>query len=926
MAFCCCGGSANDAIISKCDTQLQRLNGLGLTRGTTPRLRRSEVQVPVMLNVYSLLENNKSLAKLGMGVYHTGVVVYGIEWGYGEVVDNVNASGLFCVHPGQAAGQLFRTLRIGYTTRSPMQVDTILHRLENEWRSSEYHILHHNCNHFAQALCDLLSTTEKLQVPSWCNRAARLSDKVIPQRLATHIQHKMSDVPPKASAPPPPSNINDVPVSVIPRDWYLHPSIFQPLRYLKDGSTPSFSSCSAGGGGGGGGGTHYSVEYDLLPPPGYASDDTGDAATRLRVRETYCSSAAANGSIVTHMTAVEEEMPSVGPSSLPDSSRRRFQLRASKSRRRASPIGQNAITFSSGGDDSVILPLVRTGSARTGGEPLTPMESPLMPSMPHSNLMLPAMPSSVEVRESQLAIAMMQRSTEELRSRRFVKTEAMSSSPSELEPELNDSVNAMQLSELPRAVQPTILVGCIAPSDSLVLSDAPRPNTPDSSRDAAGVRKPDGGKDVSPSTSQKSRATATSSRSSSRSSSAAAATRKTAIQRVKELVCRSGGISHSTASSSNNNNNNAAEEKVFSDAPIAVASSTSPDAVPLARGNANKKSRLNMRSLIPFSSCSSRAAEKYVATAPSEKTTGDGNEMGSVVLNAHPASVVLRPLSPADPTNETAAPPRTALSKLEHLKASQEMPPVVELDNKDGVGQDDLLLTDISRPRIMSASCHIEKCEEDGAPPALPLSYSFPSQYDMADDNKDAVGVKTSSAAVEDNVVGATPTDSTANRSQVLPGVQKLAEDQIPSTPPSGARETQQRAEQNIILSAVDEVESTPNCSCTLALLSQPLSVAVNTEGSSGRRNCQNTATITGERQRSGKKQACTPKAPLPRRPTLRCRERISSTSQDVMEQRKTSGSPIQAGTLRSLWDELEQASGKDESRQTLASEMDEGD
>ncbi|KAG5503959.1 hypothetical protein GH5_04815 [Leishmania sp. Ghana 2012 LV757] len=371
MAFWCCGADSASSVTSKNAAQLRSLEAMGLSRGNSPRLRRTEVQIPVTLNVYSLLESNKKLTKMGMGVFHTGVVVYGIEWGYGEVVDNPNASGLFCVHPGQAAGTLYRTIRIGHTTRSPMQVDTILHRLENEWRSSEYHILHHNCNHFAQAFCDLLSTTEKLQVPLWCNRAARVGDRVIPRRLATKVQHMMDDEPPKAVAPrmrTSTSHVSEVPKSVVPHEWYLHPSIFQPLRYVDESRPPSVGAkdehvAATSEAAGGGGETNHSVEHNIVPPPGY--ELTGAASIcPSTIRREVRSSTNENGNIV-HMVAIEEQ-PSVTEPSRRDSARK---LTASHPTAKFTPgtsptLPPLGIIFSSGGDDRVVLPRVRISTSQ----------------------------------------------------------------------------------------------------------------------------------------------------------------------------------------------------------------------------------------------------------------------------------------------------------------------------------------------------------------------------------------------------------------------------------------------------------------------------------------------------------------------------------------------------------------------------------
>lgn len=384
MAFCCCGAGVTASVTSKNADQVRHLEAMGISRGPSPRLQRTEVQIPVTLNVYSLLENNKKLSKLGMGVYHTGVVVYGIEWGYGEVVENPNASGLFCVHPGQAAGTLHRTIRIGYTTRSPMQVDTILHRLENEWRSREYHILHHNCNHFAQAFCDLLSTTEKLRVPAWCNRAARIGDRLIPRKLATKVQHMMDAEPPKAVDPAPFCNVNEVPLSVVPREWYLHPSIFQPMRYVSDSRPESLQSrdnvpaaaTTHSGSGGGGGGSHYTLEYDILPPPGYetAAADPGSPYPPLMHRETFLATDE-NGSI-SHITAIEEQRPSATRTSRVESTRKSTRShRAAKPTPGHSPVPSSLGRAASTGAQDRVAVLSRVQTSMSCPQSVVPVGS-----------------------------------------------------------------------------------------------------------------------------------------------------------------------------------------------------------------------------------------------------------------------------------------------------------------------------------------------------------------------------------------------------------------------------------------------------------------------------------------------------------------------------------------------------------------------
>lgn len=272
VSSCCCHADTDVVEDKSVAHQIHLLQAKGIKRCKPPELQVThECRTTVRLNIYHLSQRNKSLRKLGFGIFHVGVVIFGIEWSFGESLEGKNRTGLFFCPPG-FAGHVFKTLEIGQTTLSPAQVDTILHRLENEWRSSDYHILHRNCNHFAQRFCDLLSTITPLRVPSWCNRAARVSDKIVPRLVASTIQRKVAGKvqPPKAAGPHASSpgmrkgggvvvsfsddigslssshsndafsdasvrgeeaQLNCLPPSIIPPGWYNHPMIYQLPKY-----------------------------------------------------------------------------------------------------------------------------------------------------------------------------------------------------------------------------------------------------------------------------------------------------------------------------------------------------------------------------------------------------------------------------------------------------------------------------------------------------------------------------------------------------------------------------------------------------------------------------------------------------------------------------------------------------------------------
>jgi hypothetical protein len=247
MSSCCCasslsadGSDEDPRAVPQNKKAIERLAAYGLSLCPGPTSRptlQPRRPTPVSLNIYDIVatSTNATLSRVGCGIYHTGVVVHNLEWSYGEAAEMGTETGLFVVNPGSACGTLFTTLLAGETDLSAEQIDTLLHRMENEWRSEDYHLLHNNCNHFAEYFCALLTTnrSKPLRVPKWCNRAARVADCFVPQALATYVLRKMdgAEEPPKARTKVE-SNVADLPTSVIPRGWYLRvPSIVDEPRF-----------------------------------------------------------------------------------------------------------------------------------------------------------------------------------------------------------------------------------------------------------------------------------------------------------------------------------------------------------------------------------------------------------------------------------------------------------------------------------------------------------------------------------------------------------------------------------------------------------------------------------------------------------------------------------------------------------------------
>ncbi|TKY74779.1 DeSI protein [Spatholobus suberectus] len=126
--------------------------------------------VPVHLNVYDLTTINGYAYWLGLGVYHSGVQVHGVEYGFGA--HEHDTTGIFEVQPKHCPGFTFRkSVFIGTTDLGPKDVRAFMEKLAQEYSGNTYHLISKNCNHFCNDVC--LKLTGK-SIPRWVNRLARL--------------------------------------------------------------------------------------------------------------------------------------------------------------------------------------------------------------------------------------------------------------------------------------------------------------------------------------------------------------------------------------------------------------------------------------------------------------------------------------------------------------------------------------------------------------------------------------------------------------------------------------------------------------------------------------------------------------------------------------------------------------------------------
>ncbi|CAI9104474.1 OLC1v1003153C1 [Oldenlandia corymbosa var. corymbosa] len=139
-------------------------------------------ETPVYLNVYDLTPINGYLYWAGIGVFHTGVEVHGIEYAFGA--HDYPTSGVFEVEPRQCPGFKFRkSIFVGTTYMDPIQVRDFIEQQSAFYSGDTYQLVRKNCNHFCEDLCYRLTGRK---IPKWVNRLARIGSVcncVLPKAL-----------------------------------------------------------------------------------------------------------------------------------------------------------------------------------------------------------------------------------------------------------------------------------------------------------------------------------------------------------------------------------------------------------------------------------------------------------------------------------------------------------------------------------------------------------------------------------------------------------------------------------------------------------------------------------------------------------------------------------------------------------------------
>ncbi|KAF5460141.1 hypothetical protein F2P56_020031 [Juglans regia] len=146
-------------------------------------------QASLFLNVYDLTPANDYLYWFGVGIFHSGIEVHGLEYGFGA--HEYSSSGVFEVEPRSCPGFIFRrSVLLGSTDMSRSEFRSFMEQLSAKYNGDTYHLIAKNCNHFTDEVCTRLTGKP---IPGWVNRLARLGsfcNCLLPENIqVTAVRH-----------------------------------------------------------------------------------------------------------------------------------------------------------------------------------------------------------------------------------------------------------------------------------------------------------------------------------------------------------------------------------------------------------------------------------------------------------------------------------------------------------------------------------------------------------------------------------------------------------------------------------------------------------------------------------------------------------------------------------------------------------------
>lgn len=129
-----------------------------------------EKGLPVFLHIYDIgpvsgFANNLLLRHHGLGLYHAGLEVCGLEWSFQTLEDcwdDETLTGVFAVEPGRNEDHKWKEkVSLGKTPLDSRGISIVLQSMSETWTAQSYHLTDRNCIHFTHMLAQSLLVADR---------------------------------------------------------------------------------------------------------------------------------------------------------------------------------------------------------------------------------------------------------------------------------------------------------------------------------------------------------------------------------------------------------------------------------------------------------------------------------------------------------------------------------------------------------------------------------------------------------------------------------------------------------------------------------------------------------------------------------------------------------------------------------------------
>ena len=137
-------------------------------------LEKEEINkgTPVFLKIYHVTSANSIFKFLGIGIYHSSVLLSGIEFSFGFSAEG--SCGIIEMNDGNLSLKLKEKLYLGSTIYKISDINRLIINISKFWQGSSYDPYFKNCNHFTNVFSKYI-LQESIDFPCYVNRFVNMN-------------------------------------------------------------------------------------------------------------------------------------------------------------------------------------------------------------------------------------------------------------------------------------------------------------------------------------------------------------------------------------------------------------------------------------------------------------------------------------------------------------------------------------------------------------------------------------------------------------------------------------------------------------------------------------------------------------------------------------------------------------------------------